>query len=171
MIALLTGLALAMPQHREVDLTLGMRAGVAGQWTVEPTSRVELGGRLTAETDVYAGAPDWVREGLDPKHNLHFTPMGLVGVNTGDTAVSGAFSLGLGTELFTFREAKTLPSVAETVVYGATGLRPAAAMLFDLRIRGAKGVGGHLLFSLPLPFAPTGAPYIDRLHLAAGVVF
>ncbi|MCO4747033.1 MAG: hypothetical protein KC912_19710 [Proteobacteria bacterium] len=172
MIALLTGLALAaVPRTHEVDLTLGMRAGVAGQVTLSPTPRVEVGGRLHLETDVYAGAPDWVTIGLKPKHNLHLTPLALVGLNTGDTRVSGAFLLGVGAEVFTFREEKSIPALDEPVVYGATGVRSAGAFTMDLRIRGENRPGAHVLFSLPLPFAPTGAPYIDRLHVAAGVIW
>lgn len=172
MIALWAGLALAAgPRHHEADLTLGMRAGVAGQITQEVRPRVELGGRLHGETDVYAGAPAWVRTGLDPKHNLHLTPLALIGVNTGDTVVSGGFHLGVGAELFSFRESKAVPALAEPIVYGRTGLRPAGALNLDLRVRSRKGPGGHLLFSLPLPPAPTGMPYVDRLHVALGVVW
>lgn len=172
MIALLAATALAAaPRTHEVDLTLGMRAGAAGQLTVHATPRLEVGGRVHAETDVYAGAPAWVRTGLDAKQNLHLTPLAVAGVNTGDTVISGAFLLGAGLEVFTFREAKTIPALAEPVVYGATGVRPAGALTADLRVRARSGPGGHLLLSIPLPPAPTGMPYIDRLHVAAGVVW
>jgi hypothetical protein len=170
---LISGLALAaVPRVHEVDATLGMRAGLAGQVTVEVRPHIEVGGRLHAERDVYLGAPSWVTTGLDPTWNLHLTPLALAGVNTGVTRISGAFLLGVGAEWFTFKEEKTLPALDAPVVYQAAGWRPAGALTSDLRIRSKSGtVGGHALFSLPLPFTPTGAPYIDRLHVAAGVLW
>lgn len=172
MIALLTTLALAtIPRHHEIDLSLGMRAGAATQITIEPRPNIELGGRFLAETDVYAGAPSWVRTGLKPKYNLHLTPLGMAGANTGETVVSGAFLFGGGFELFTFREEKRVPALDRPVVYGATGVRAVGAFLADLRIRSKSGLGGHLMFSMPLPLAPTGAPYVDRMHIAVGVIW
>ena len=161
MIALWASLALAQvpPRHHQVDLTLGMRAGAAAQVTVEAWPHIELGGRLHGETDVYAGAPGWVRTGLNPGHNLHLTPTALIGVNTGDTPVSGAFLIGPGLELFSFREQKTVPALATPVEYGATALRPAGALTLDLRVRSKAGPGGHLLCAVPLPLTPSGTPY------------
>ncbi len=172
MIFLLASAALAAaPRIHEVDLTLGMRAGLAAQVTVAATPRLELGGRLHAETDLYAGAPGWVRTGLRPKHNLHLTPMALAGLNTGDTFVQGAFLLGAGAEVFSFREEKTIAALDEPVVYGATGVRPAGALTLDLRLRPKAGAAAHLMLSVPLPLAPTGMPYFDRMHAALGVIW
>ena len=88
---LLAGPALAAPPlHVEADVLVGMRVGIGGLATVEPVRHVEVGGSLGIVTDFYTFAPDWVRDGLDPRHNLRFRPQAVLGVNTGRTRVSAA---------------------------------------------------------------------------------
>lgn len=174
MIGLLVAAAVALAQApvRQADLTLGMRAGAAGYWAARPKERLEVGGHLHLARDVYAGAPGWVRAGLDPKLNLHATGLAVVGVNTGDKPVSGALLLGGGGMLTAFREERTVPALPEPVVYGAAAVRPVGAVMADLRVQPqGRSAGGHLMFSLPLPFAATGSPYIERLYIGLGLQF
>ena len=121
---LLFGAALAAPLQHQVDATLGMRAGAAYAVTVEPWSHVELGCRAHLSTDVYAGAPAWVTDGLDAKHNLHLTPMALAGLHSGHTAVSAALWFGAGMEVFTFREERQIPSLDEPVHFLQIWIQP-----------------------------------------------
>lgn len=164
------GLALAAPVGRvQGDLTLGMRAGVAGQWTRALAPHLEVGARLQVATAVYGGAPAWVREGLEPHHNLYLTPQAVVGVHTGQTAVSAALLLAPGLEVYTFRETRTVGPLREPVTYGHTGLRGAHAVLADLRVRPKGGHGVHLLLAVPVPLAPSGFLYIEHLYAGLGV--
>lgn len=165
-----TGLA-GSPLHLEVDVLVGMRGGGGALATVEPVKHVEVGGTLTVVTDIYAGAPGWVRDGLDPIHNLRISPQGVVGVNTGRTAVSVALLGSIGAELLTFREAKTVPTVADPIVYGTTELVLVGGASLDLRVIPSEHWGGNLLLYLPLPFTPTGNPDLSRVYAGLGVSY
>lgn len=171
MITMLFATATASTSHFEVSATLGMRAGVSGQATVEPLPHLELGGRLHLATDVYAGAPGWVRRGLDARHDLHTTGLAVVGVNSGPNRVSIGLFAGAGLELSTFREVKTVLHLEQPVIYGATGVRPAGALILELRVRPRpeRRIGGSLQLVVPMPLAPTGFLYIDRIHIGLGV--
>lgn len=168
MIALLAALATAAPVQADLDATLGMRAGGSALVTVAPVPHLEVGGLGTGTTDVYAGAPSWVRSGLEPAWNLHLAPMAAVGWSSGDTPVSLAVHGAAGLELSTFRETRVIPALEEPVVYGATGVRFSGGLLTTLRIR-PVGPGANLQLFVPLPPMATGAVDVVRLHLGLGI--
>ena len=170
LILLLTTFATAGTLHVEAQGLMGMRGGVGGLVTLEPTPHIELGGTTAIVTDLYALAPEWVTDNLDSKYNLHVSLQPAIGVNTGDTHVDLAVIGSVGLELLTFRESRDVPALEDPVIYGTTELAAVGGITLDLRVRPQKTWGVNLMIYTPLPPTATGNPNLERLHAGLGVV-
>lgn len=157
-----------MPRRLEIDALVGLRVGGGVLATVEPLRFVETGGYLYVASDFYSMAPDWVRDGLDPKHNLRIAPLGVVGVNTGGEVFQAALLGAVGVELLSFKESKSIPALDEPVVYGTTELAPTGGAALDLRLQPYEHLGFNLLTYIPLPLTATGFFNIERAHFGLG---
>lgn len=165
-----------VPVHLDANVAVGMRMGAAVTATAEPVRHLEVGGTLLLTTPVYAGAPDWVRNGLQPAYNVHTSPMVAVGAHTGDTKVSGAFHLLAGIDVVTFRETSALAVLDAPVTYEAAEVVFSGGLLATLRVRpwepertSLRRVGLDLQVFVPLPPTATGVPDIGRLFAGLGL--
>jgi hypothetical protein len=167
---LLLGAALAAPGQATLTGVVGMRAGARAAATVDLGRWAEAGGGLTYARDVYAGAPEWVTDGLTVHRNLRLAPHALAGVHTPPARFQGALLAGLGTELLSFSETRAIRGGGETA-YATTELAFYAGVSTELRVAIGERWGAHLSAWLPLPFSPTGAPNIERTWGGVGVTY
>jgi hypothetical protein len=166
----LVGASLAAPGQATLTAAVGMRAGARAAATVDLGRWAEAGGGLTVARDVYAGAPDWVTDGLTVQRNLRLAPHGLAGVHTPPARVQGALLAGLGTELLHFEETRAI-SGGGTASYATTEFALYAGVSTELRVAIGEHLGAHLSAWLPLPFSPTGAPNIERTWAGLGITY